>query len=62
MPQGKPAGVRCAHLSVDFRCRIYHDPRRPVVCDQFTAAVDMCGASQAEALRLLAELEMQTRA
>ena len=61
MPEGKPAGVRCVQLSVDNLCRLYNDSRRPVVCEQFTAAVDMCGASQAEALQLLSELERQTR-
>jgi len=61
MPEGKPAGVRCVQLSAENLCRLYNDPRRPVVCDQFTAAVDMCGVSQAEALRLLSELEVQTR-
>lgn len=61
MPQGKPAGVRCIHLSDDDRCRIYDAPGRPAVCAQFTASAELCGDSREDALRRLADLEQQTR-
>lgn len=61
MPEGKPAGVRCVQLSDDNRCLIYDDPRRPQACRHFTASPEICGASQADALRFLSALEEQTR-
>jgi len=61
LPDGKPAGVRCPHLTDDLRCALYHDPRRPPVCASFPARPDHCGASREEALRLLAALEEATR-
>jgi len=61
LPGGKPAGVRCPHLTDDLRCALYHDPRRPPVCASFPARPDHCGASREEALRLLAALEEATR-
>ena len=61
MPQGKPAGVRCVQLSCNNRCNLYDDPRRPKVCEQFKASREICGSSQAEALKLLAELEVCTQ-
>jgi Fe-S-cluster containining protein len=59
-PAGKPAGVRCAQLSINNRCLIYDDPRRPAVCIRFQASPETCGTSRAEALRLLARLELET--
>ena len=60
MPEGKPAGVRCVHLSADHRCLLFGNPRRPMVCEQFQASEETCGTSQAEALHLLTELERLT--
>ena len=60
MPHGKPAGVRCIHLSEDYRCLLYEDGRRPDVCAQLQPSADTCGASREEALRLLSELESAT--
>jgi len=60
MPDGKPAGVRCAQLSEDNRCKIYSDPRRPRACEQFRPSPELCGASRAEALRAIIELEAAT--
>jgi len=57
MPDGKPAGVPCIHLSSDFRCLIYGDPERPKVCDQFSADPVVCGTSRDEAMILLSNLE-----
>jgi Fe-S-cluster containining protein len=60
MEGGKPAGVRCIHLSSENRCRIYGDPGRPAVCSSFPAMEDHCGSSREEALRLLEALEQAT--
>jgi hypothetical protein len=60
MPGGKPAGVRCLHLTTDLRCAIYDDPGRPAVCASFPAVADHCGSSREEALALLAALEAAT--
>ncbi|MBS7673106.1 YkgJ family cysteine cluster protein, partial [Vibrio cholerae] len=32
MPQGKPAGVRCVHLSAEQLCQLFGQPQRPAVC------------------------------
>ena len=57
---GKPAGARCIHLTDDYCCRLYGDPRRPQVCVDFQAMPDVCGSSREEALRLLGEMERET--
>ena len=57
MPDGKPAGVPCIHLSDDYRCKIFSDPGRPKVCDQFKAEPAVCGTDRDEALMLMASLE-----
>lgn len=60
MPQGKPGGVRCAHLLDDLRCELFGDPRRPAVCVNLQPGVDMCGETREFALRHLSELERMT--
>jgi hypothetical protein len=57
---GKPAGVPCVQLDDQQRCRIFHDPRRPAVCAQLQASVEMCGTDRDAALSWLAELEKAT--
>ena len=57
MPNGKPGGVACIHLSEDFQCLIYDHPKRPSVCKNFKAELDICGTSREEALILLGKLE-----
>jgi len=57
MPQGKPGGVHCIHLSEDFSCLIYGRPDRPNVCNDFKADPEVCGTSREEALTLLGKLE-----
>jgi Fe-S-cluster containining protein len=57
MPNGKPAGVRCIHLTSNFRCAIFHSPDRPKVCKGFKAEILICGDNREYALRTLAELE-----
>lgn len=61
MPQGKPAGVRCAQLDTANRCLIFGQPERPAVCAGLQASLLMCGTAQEEALAYLDELERQTR-
>lgn len=61
MPHGKPAGVRCVQLTEDHRCAIFGRPERPAVCASFRAMPEMCGATRAEALVILVELETLTR-
>jgi uncharacterized protein len=61
MPEGKPAGVPCVHLTSEFACAIYLDPRRPSCCAALKPAVDICGSNREEALRLIAALELATR-
>ncbi len=56
MPEGKPAGVRCIHLLVDYKCAIYNSPEKPRACTGFNAEPDFCGSSMGEAMRILASL------
>ena len=60
MPHGKPAGVACAQLDADMRCRVFGRPERPGFCASLRPSADMCGASRGEALALLALLEAAT--
>lgn len=61
MPNGKAAGERCIHLTEDYRCAIFTDPRRPKACDQFQAEEEFCGKNREQALHILAELEIFTQ-
>jgi uncharacterized protein len=49
MPDGKPAGVRCIHLTEDLKCAIFYDPSRPAVCDSFKAELLFCGNTSEDA-------------
>ena len=53
MPDGKPAGERCLHLSVHQLCPLFGRPERPAVCSDFKADRDVCGTDQADAIRLI---------
>lgn len=57
MPGGKPAGVRCIHLTDEHLCGIFHSPDRPRVCNNFKAEVLFCGSTRIEALEILSSLE-----
>ncbi|RUO26810.1 hypothetical protein CWE09_08995 [Aliidiomarina minuta] len=61
MPQGKPANTRCIQLDDDNLCKLFGDPRRPAVCEQFKADADICGDSREQALGLLIQLESLTQ-
>lgn len=60
MPNGKLAGERCIQLSDDNLCKIFGQAERPDVCSSFTATIDVCGATNADAIRLISYLEAQT--
>mgnify|MGYP001358299040 CR=1 FL=1 len=61
MPNGKPAGVPCIHLSADNRCGLFGKPERPPVCGSLKPARDMCGDSDEEAFAILEHLEQATK-
>ena len=60
MPEGKPAGVRCAQLTDDLRCRLFGRPERPEVCVRLRPGPEMCGESREHALDFLGRLERAT--
>jgi len=60
MPDGKPAGVRCVQLDPANRCLLFGRPERPAVCSSLRAEPMMCGSTRADALRLLAAMELAT--
>ena len=60
MPEGKPAGVPCVHLSPAMRCLLFGDGRRPAVCDAFAPDREFCGDNREQALMWLAQLEVQS--
>lgn len=49
MPEGKPAGTRCIHLTTELKCAIFSDPLRPAVCKGFKAEYLFCKNSAEEA-------------
>ena len=67
MPQGKPAGVRCAQLNAEGFCQIFQQASRPKVCGSLQPSLEMCGAQQdvqktrEHAMRYLGELERLTQ-
>jgi hypothetical protein len=60
MPQGKPAGVACAHLTADYLCELFGLPERPAVCGSLQPNLNMCGQHRDDALAYLNELEQLT--
>lgn len=60
MPAGKPAGIRCIHLTETNLCAIFDHPERPQVCADFKADDYVCGNSRDEALILITALEELT--
>ena len=60
LPQGKPAGVRCLHLTPDHRCALFGLPERPSFCQSLRPNREMCGATREEALAILQHLERAT--
>lgn len=60
LPDGKPASVRCPHLTAEFRCAIFGQGSRPAVCSSLGPEPGMCGSSRDEALLYLSILERKT--
>lgn len=60
LPHGKPAGLRCPHLTADIRCALFGSPDRPPVCAGLQPSPEMCGDSQAQAMAYLVALEALT--
>jgi Fe-S-cluster containining protein len=60
MPHGKRAGERCVHLDDGNLCRLFGHPDRPPFCGALRPQPSMCGASDAEALTILTQLEAAT--
>ncbi len=56
-PNGKAAGIRCMHLTVDLMCALFGKPERPSVCGGFKAERLFCGDSREEAIKILSSLE-----
>jgi len=61
MPQGKPAGVRCAQLLDDNRCAVFGMSERPDFCAGLRPSMEMCGESREHAMLWLSRLEQATR-
>jgi uncharacterized protein len=61
MPEGKPSGIPCIHLTEEYRCALFGDPGRPRVCADIAARPDMCGSSREEALELIYAMERETK-
>ena len=62
MPQGKPAGARCLHLSANYQCALFGLPERPAVCGGFQAEAEVCGVDRDDAIRLIGWWERMTAA
>jgi len=60
MPDGKPAGTPCIHLTASYACALFGLPERPAVCASLQVLADMCGECREQALEYLAELEKLT--
>ena len=60
LPRGKPAGVRCPHLTEDIRCALWGSPDRPAVCSGLRPEPAMCGDDVEQALVTLTRWERLT--
>jgi len=60
LPDGKPAGQPCPHLTASFLCSLYDSQLRPQVCRDLQPLPQMCGLDREEALAYLTELERLT--
>ena len=60
MEQGKPAGMRCLHLSDDNLCLVFGMDNRPLVCKSLTPSIEMCGNDFEHAMLYLTDLERKT--
>jgi hypothetical protein len=60
LPDGKPAGERCPHLTEDIRCALFGKPERPRTCVGLRPGPEMCGGSAEEAMATLVRWEALT--
>jgi hypothetical protein len=60
MPNGKPAGVPCLHLTSRYACALYEHPQRPKCCEGLKPSREMCGDTREDALMYLTALEAAT--
>jgi Fe-S-cluster containining protein len=60
-PNGKAAGERCLHLTDAGLCDLFGKEDRPKICGEFRPVEWMCGRSYAEAMRLISEIEKETK-
>ena len=60
MPDGKPAGVRCAQLDEHNLCHLFGQSNRPKVCSSFQAEPCVCGDTSEQAIKLITEMELLT--
>ena len=61
MPEGKPAGVRCIHLTKENLCSLFGKTERPDVCVSYAASEEFCGRSPDEAIERISVLERITK-
>ena len=66
MPNGKPAGVPCIQLLVDFKCALFGKPERPTFCGSLQPNLEMCGdeavgQGREYAMTWLTQLEAATK-
>ena len=61
MPDGKPAGVPCIHLTQDLRCALFGSAQRPDFCGGLQPSIEMCGETREYAIQWLDRLELLTR-
>jgi hypothetical protein len=60
LPDGKPAGVVCPHLTGDRKCRLFGLPERPAPCVGLRPQPEMCGESTEQAMSTLLKWEELT--
>lgn len=53
LPEGKPAGVVCPHLTDDRKCQLFGKPERPAACVGLRPQLEMCGESTEQAMATL---------
>ena len=56
----KAAGIACVYLDAQKRCRLFGKDERPAVCGALQPDVDICGETAAQAMELIAALELAT--
>jgi uncharacterized protein len=60
LPEGKPAGVRCPHLTAEIQCALFGKPERPKTCIGIRPQAEMCGDSAEQAMATLLHWETLT--